>query len=272
MIADKKNTKLTPFLKWAGGKRWFAERYLNTLPKFTGNYIEPFLGSAAVFFALAPKTALLGDTNGELIETYRAVKRCPLEVEKNLHTHALNHCGDYYYEVRGDIPKTAAERAARFIYLNRTCWNGLYRVNRLGKFNVPRGTKETVILASDDFPGWARVLRNTRLVCSDFDATIDQANFGDLLFVDPPYTVSHNNNGFIKYNQKIFSWSDQERLAHSLIRASERGAKVVSTNAAHSEVERLYRDFFKITRLSRASVIAGSAKFRGTFSELLITN
>src|SRR5699024_9439870 len=114
-------------------------------------------------------------------------------------------------------------RAARFIYLNRTCWNGLYRVNKQGKFNVPIGTKVNVRLESDNFMLTSDILKKVDLLISDFENIVDGALEDDFVFADPPYTVAHNNNGFIKYNEKLFSWSDQVRLRDAIIRARERG-------------------------------------------------
>jgi DNA adenine methylase len=125
--------------------------------------------------------------------------------------------------------------------LNRTCFNGIYRVNLRGAFNVPKGTKSAVVLPTDDFSEAQRLLRRAKLLDGDFEEVIDQAQSGDLVFADPPYTVRHNNNGFIKYNEKLFSWDDQERLARVLTRAAKRGVKVVATNADHREIRHCTR-------------------------------
>lgn len=261
---------ITPFLKWAGGKRWFVERHLETLPRFSGRYIEPFLGSAAVFFALRPKKAILADSNAELIQTYRAIRADPDAVKKGLQVHAERHSKKHYYATRDQSLKNRFTRAARFIYLNRTCWNGLYRVNSDGEFNVPKGTKSQVILPSDNFGGIALALKNAVLRVSDFRKTIALATEGDLVFADPPYTVHRNQNGFIKYNKRLFSWDDQIALRDSLEQAQTRGAIVISTNASHISIRGLYKDF-SIKALNRASVISSDSSFRGTYKELLIT-
>jgi DNA adenine methylase len=163
-----------------------------------------------------------------------------------------------------------ATRAARFIYLNRTCWNGLYRVNKLGKFNVPKGTKQSVILDTDCFSVTSRLLRNAILLDGDFEKIIDQAKERDLLFIDPPYTVRHNNNSFIEYNEKLFSWADQKRLFISLKRAKERNVLIVSTNANSKSIRKLYGGTFKTKVVSRHSVISSKSESRGKFEELII--
>nr|AMK59628.1 DNA adenine methylase [uncultured bacterium UPO78] len=140
-----------------------------------------------------------------------------------------------------------------------------------GEFNVPVGTKKNVILDTDNFSEISRLLGKTEVNVCDFEETIDRACAGDLIFADPPYTVKHNYNGFVKYNEKIFSWQDQERLSEALKRASARGCYVVSTNAHHPAIMELYQEF-TLQSLDRSSVIAASAARRGRYAELLITN
>jgi len=260
---------LPPFLKWAGGKRWFALGH-QIIKAPTGRYFEPFLGSAAVFFSLRPDRAVLSDMNSELINTYRAISEDWRSVEQKLHAHHRKHSKEYYYAMRASRPRSSTGRAARFIYLNRTCWNGLYRVNRKGEFNVPLGTKTSVVLDSDNFEAAAELLRRTVLVCGDFEQQIDLATHGDVVFADPPYTVKHKFNGFVKYNETLFAWKDQERLCAALRRAKERGAEVVLTNADHESIRELYRDGFGIVEASRYSSIAGRGGTRGQYSELII--
>lgn len=261
---------LKPFLKWAGGKRWFVHSYSDYLPDCYDRYIEPFLGSGAVFFHLQPKTALLGDANSELIETYQVLKDNWKLVVRYLKRHHGQHSSEYYYQMRAMKPRSPATRAARFIYLNRTCWNGLFRVNRQGAFNVPIGTKQTVLFEDDRFDEVSAALRHTELHPGDFEGLIDRAEYGDLVFVDPPYTVRHNHNAFIKYNEKLFSWDDQERLFYALKRAKHRGAQIVSTNACHKSLRQLYSSTFKLVEVKRNSPISSKAETRKQFEELLI--
>lgn len=264
------NDIVLPFLKWAGGKRWLTFSYPELLQQPFNRYIEPFLGSGAVFFHLAPQSALLADRNADLIETYQAIKDDWRRVIKELQKHNRNHSRRYYYTVRCLKPRNPYTRAARFIYLNRTCWNGLYRVNLRGEFNVPVGTKSSALLDTDDFEAIANLLSNVELRASDFEYIIDLARTGDLIFVDPPYTVKHNLNGFIKYNETLFSWDDQIRLKNALMRAKARGAKILVTNAYHASVKRLYKDLGEMIVLKRPSVIAAHPEHRKFCEELII--
>lgn len=258
-----------PFLKWAGGKRWLMPLAGAVRGRPFGTYVEPFLGSGAMYFGLRPTRAILSDRNTELIDTYQAIADDWEAVVEHLRSHDRRHSNDHYYRVRAMRPRTPATRAARFIYLNRTCWNGLYRVNRQGIFNVPIGTKPRALLESDDFRAVATLLENALLVSGDFEPQIDSAGKGDLVFADPPYTVRHQYNGFVKYNEQLFSWADQERLHAALLRAKERGATVICTNAEHASVRQLYRDDFKIFALARYSSIAGLGGTRGNYAEIV---
>jgi DNA adenine methylase len=261
---------MLPFLKWAGGKRWLVHNGELIAPAGFERLIEPFLGGAAVFFALEPKRALLGDLNPELIELYEVVREEPGRLQTILSWHQEKHSRLHYYAIRNRSYRDKAWRAARTLYLNRTCWNGLYRLNRKGDFNVPIGTK-TAILLEESFSEIAKLLDQAVLVCQDFEATVKEAKEGDFLFVDPPYTVRHNMNGFLKYNEKIFSWEDQERLCRSLIKAADRGAAIVLTNADHSSIRELYESRFNYKPLQRHSVLSGKSHGRGLTTEALFT-
>ena len=262
---------LTPFLKWPGGKRWFVTHYTELLPTQFNRYFEPFLGGGSVFFHLRPDCPILADCNGELIDLYKAVAWRRKELESLLREHEEQHGKRHYYHVRSTIPADSVGRAARTLYLNRTCFNGIYRVNLAGEFNVPKGTKTAVLLDTDNFAAAASLLRRAQLLESDFEPIIDQAKAGDLVFADPPYTVRHNNNGFVKYNETLFSWADQERLAAALTRAARRGAKIVATNAAHSELRSLYpQPSFRSTVVKRYSSISSTNSSRRSYCELVI--
>lgn len=263
---------LEPFLKWAGGKRWLVQRHESFLPKRFNRYIEPFVGSGAVFFFLLPHRATLTDSNKELIETYRAVREAPRRIHAHLKVYQAKHCREFYYTMRETIPDDPIERAGRFIYLNRTCFNGLYRVNRQGIFNVPIGGKTLVEFPEGYLEGVGEALRHTLLRVSDFENVIDNAKSGDFLYIDPPYTVKHNTNNFIKYNASLFSWDDQVRLATAIRRAGERGVLIMLSNANHNSISTLYQHFGRHHHLNRSSVLASNSDHRGATTELLITN
>ena len=259
-----------PFLKWPGGKRWLIQHGL-PMPTSFDRLVEPFTGSAAVFFALRPERALLSDLNAELINLFSVMRSHPKELMDLLQRHQERHCKQHYYAVRNLEYQRPLWRAARMLYLNRTCWNGLYRVNQKGKFNVPIGTKSAVVMDSDDFIILSEALANVELKCQDFEKTIRVCGEGDFLFVDPPYTVKHNFNGFLKYNETMFSWDDQIRLADCLCKAANRGSSIVVTNADHESVRALYHTGFDYQAIARKSVLAGSAAHRGETSEAVFT-
>lgn len=211
---------MKPFLKWAGSKKWLVRQGIPLPHHGFRRYIEPFLGSGAVFFNLLPQTSVLSDSNRYLINCYREIQTDWKAVFFHYKRLFANHNKENYYAVRRDFQDTGSLSAGQFIYLNRACFNGVFRVNLAGQFNVPIGSKITDPFEERDFEGWATALVNAELKNCDFEKVIDDASEGDLLFIDPPYTVAHNQNGFIEYNEKIFSWDDQVRLASSVMKAN----------------------------------------------------
>lgn len=261
-----------PFLKWAGGKRWLAHRVAAAYVCHGGRLVEPFAGSAAVFFEICPKSALLADTNHDLIATYRALV---LDVEAVIHELSRWRIDESTFRaVRAARPEEPVAVAARFMYLNRTAFNGLYRVNREGQFNVPFGPKPgTQLVRAASLRACAAALARAECKSQDFRLTLSKCGAGDFVYVDPPYTVRHNNNGFNRYNAKLFSWTDQEDLARSAAAAVERGADVVVSNADHDSVRALYpRELFRIISVARLSRMAASVEHRGPTTELLIAS
>jgi DNA adenine methylase len=261
---------VAPFLRWAGGKRWLARTVSSLLPARTGSYYEPFLGSGALYFKIGPPSGHLADSNPDLIEAFRVVRDSPSELVSSLSR--IKYSRSEYYKRRAETPGDSIERAVRFIFLNRTCWNGLYRVNRNGGFNVPYGRKPTRLDVADENIGSAsRALKGATLDCQDFERTLQRVGPGAFIFADPPYSVAHENNGFVSYNERIFSWDDQVRLCLALERASERGAKFLLTNADHESIRQLYRRF-RLRPLVRSSIIAADSANRRRVSELVIMN
>jgi DNA adenine methylase len=263
---------LDPFLKWPGGKRWLVNQYDHLFPSEFNRYLEPFLGGGAVFFYLTPAKAILSDSNRELVNAYQCIKKYPDKIERRLASLQNTHSESAYYRIRGMEPKDALERAIRFLYLNRTCFNGIYRVNLKGNFNVPIGTKDLVEYPADYLRKIANSLRGASIKTADFEETIDKAEVGDFVFIDPPYTVMHNNNNFVKYNAKLFSWADQVRLAAAIKRAARRGAAIMISNADHRSVRQLYANFGTHSSVGRASILAADSFHRRKTTELLITN
>jgi DNA adenine methylase len=259
-----------PFLRWAGGKRWLLEKLEQKIPNDFNDYYEPFLGAGSLFFWLMPVNAHLSDLNNDLVQVYNQIKKNPSLVVKYLSE--LSNTKNSYYKVRANIPRSQYARAARFIFLNKTCWNGLYRVNRNGLFNVPYGHRKKVeIYDQTNLLAVSKALKNAEIKHCDFEVLLDTAKYKDLVYLDPPYTVAHKNNGFIEYNAKIFSWEDQKRLARVVKTLSNRGCYIVESNASHKSVAELYKKF-NLTTVNRVSVIGRNVSSRKKIEEFLITN
>lgn len=262
-----------PFLKWPGGKRWLISKYQHIFPEIYNSYYEPFLGGGSVFFHLMPQYATISDTNRDLINTYRVMARNPARLGAMLVNHQEHHCPTYYYNIRNQIPNDPIASAARFLYLNRTCFNGMYRVNQAGIFNVPIGTRTHFTDDIDVFEDYAQVLHNIHILSQDFVRVIHMAGDGDLIFADPPYVIANKQTSFIKYNDNLFSWKDQTRLLNALIKAKDRGAFIIATNALYRPLEQMYQQYgFYTQRLRRFSSISGTTNGRGQQEELLITS
>ncbi len=261
------------FLKWAGGKRWLTPLIKDRLPEYK-TYYEPFVGSGCLFFALEPPKSVLSDTNPDLINCYKQVKRHCDTVIKILKRLQVDK--DTYYKIRDHSYSKAdyIKRAAYFIYLNKTCWNGLYRVNNKGNFNVPSGnlTKDKLVYQEEHLRQASRLLKNSKIVCADFEDVVKDAQKEDLVYFDPPYVTSHLKNGFIKYNSKLFSQIDELRLSKYAASLSNRGAYVIVSNAAHPMIKELYDGQFYKNEISRFSGIAADPARRESFLELLVTN
>jgi len=260
-----------PFLRWPGGKRWAAAQIAALIrPRLSGRYLEPFLGGAAVYFSLGHPHSLLSDLNPDLINTYRIVRDNVDRLIAGLSDLGVSET--VFYKLRGYVPSDPVARAVRFLYLNRTAFAGMYRLNRRGKFNVPYGggeRKPDVLWKTSLLRGASAALRGTDLCTCDFEFVLDAARAGDVVYCDPTYTVTHNNNGFRRYNEKNFSWEDQERLAKAAARATRRGASVLVSNAHHFEIFRLYRGS-QFLSLARPSTLSADPSKRREVTEFLI--
>lgn len=257
-----------PFLKWAGSKRKVIGSLEEFIPSKYGKYIEPFLGSASLFFHLQPDSAYLADANSDLIDTYVAVRDNPDAVVRYLQQMRVDR--DFFYAVRSSRSSGPYKRAAQFIYLNKTCWNGLYRVNLKGQFNVPYGApKGSKIFDRENMKLCTAALSkpNVSIQNADYVAVEAIAKKGDFAFFDPPYVTTHNNNGFIEYNENIFSWNDQVKLAGMCERLVRKGVRVLVTNANHDSLKSLYSTFDSQT-IVRQSTLASNSKFRRQVTEI----
>lgn len=267
------NEKAKPFLRWAGGKRWLV-KHINTINKLEiNNYYEPFLGGASIFLSLNNyENAILSDLNLELIETYTAVKEKLDKVISCLEK--FENTEDEYYRIRNKQYENDFERASKFIYLNKTSFNGIYRVNQKGVFNVPYGFRTTLtdLIDEKNLTLVSKKLKKAEIKCQDFSNIAENIKKGDLVFLDPPYTVAHENNGFIQYNQKIFSLDDQVRLSILIEKIKEVGAYYILTNAKHDAILEIYNKIDKPITLSRNSTVGGIGARRETFNEYVFSN
>jgi DNA adenine methylase len=261
------------FLRWAGGKRWLLHHLRTILGGFEINgYHEPFLGGGAVFFGSMIKGPIhLSDLNADLIETYVQVRDNHQRVADYLGTHV--NTSEHYYAVRASSLNDPARRAAKFIYLNHTSYNGIYRVNLKGQYNVPFGNRANAHIPSRELltaVSWK--LQDAVILVRDFQEAVEQVHAEDLVILDPPYTVAHNNNGFIKYNQRLFSFEDQTRLSKLVDAVRDRGAYYLLTNAAHESIATLFGKGDRKIELTRGNSIGGKQAKRGSAAEYLFTN
>lgn len=268
----KTSGTIKPFLRWAGGKKWLVKHLSKLLPK-NGfrNYHEPFLGGGSIFLAIRPSgEAFLSDLNVELISTYISLRNDPECIIAILKT--FKNTEHFYYKIRDKEYADPYEQAARFIYLNQTSFNGIYRVNLRGEYNVPYGYRSKRFLEADSLRSVSQLLRDATLSHGDFKNIKGNLRSKDLVFLDPPYTVSHNDNGFIKYNQKLFSLDDQRRLSSLIDFIKKKGAYYILTNAAHRTIEEIFEKGDRKLKLSRANLIGGLNAERGQATEYIFTN
>lgn len=272
-VSVSKNVTIArPFLRWAGGKGWACSRLKSFVPPQFNSYHEIFLGGAAFFFSLKTSGhSYLSDLNSELINTYKQLMTSAESVAAVLN--GFSNSEENYYKLRAEEGEDEIYNAAKFIFLNKTCYNGIFRVNRAGKFNVPYGhNKNAPIFDLDNLLAVEKILQNTTLMNQDFEQSIEKIERGDFAFIDPPYTVAHNNNGFIEYNQKLFKWEDQERLRDAIQKIEKKGAKYILMNAVHKGIKDLYKGIGNHYELNRYSTITSKLQYRRSITEYLITN
>jgi len=274
-----------PFLKWAGGKAKLAPAIIKRAPRWFRRYHEPFLGGGAVFFAIAKAQPLTGahlnDANEELMACYQAVRDQPEPLLARLEALAAAYLplahearAELYYRVRATVPTLAIDRAARLIFLNRTCYNGLFRVNAKGQFNVPHGRYSNPAIADRArILAASEALRDAELTSSDFETACAAAEPGDLVYLDPPYVPLSDTASFTAYTARDFGPSDQRRLRDVFDSLSRRGVAALLSNSAHETVRDLYRDrgyTFETVAMSRAVNSVGRG--RAPIPELLVSN
>jgi DNA adenine methylase len=259
-----------PFLKWAGGKRQLLERLRARVPKSYEHYFEPFLGGGALFFALRPARGVLSDVNRELIDCYTAVRDDVAGLVRALRERRYDE--NHYYKVRDAEPSKLPliERAARTIFLNKTGFNGLYRVNRSGKFNVPFGRyAKPAICDEENLRACSAALAGVELVAADFAAVAVRATAGDFVYFDPPYVPLSRTAAFTAYAPGGFDFDAQSRLAAFFGELAHRGVAVLLSNSDVPELRKLYAAY-RIDTIEATRVINCKATRRGPVRELLV--
>lgn len=283
--AAKEIISARPFLKWAGGKNKLIPQYERFFPKEFNTYYEPFLGGGAVFFHLKQTRpefkAVLTDINADLINVYRCVKSNVDELLEILKEHQIKHenndCPNkskyvhYYYYIRENSYNTSLEKAARMIYLNRTCFNGLYRVNPKGKFNVPMGKyKNPKIYNPELLHSASEALQYAEIEVRDFKEVLNYArNSDDFVYFDPPYYPLNSTSEFTAYTSASFSKEDQIKLKEVFAQLASQGVKVLLSNSECEFIQELYKDF-EIEKILAPRYINSNANKRGMISEVLV--
>jgi DNA adenine methylase len=267
------NNKAKPFIKWAGGKKQLLPDLLTKVPENYDEYIEPFLGGGALFFALCPAKAKLNDSNAELISTYRVIRDNPSELLNLLVTHKKLHDKEYYYSVRSikTCDLNYVEKAARFIYLNKTCFNGLYRVNQKGEFNVPIGSyKNPGIVDLDNIYACSKALQDVELFSMDYSDFIKKhVKKNNFVYIDPPYIPLSEHSDFDRYTRDKFRVGNQIELAKIYKDMIDNGVYAILSNSSTELAARLYSDFKQVKVLANRFINKNPEK-RGKVEELLI--
>lgn len=278
----KKLYQLHPFVKWAGGKTQLLEKIISLMPSNFGSYFEPFVGGGALLFKLQPKIAYINDANSELIAVYKCFQNDKTfnELINKLDEYQKMHNENFYLQIRAldkNLNWSSAsivDKAARMIYLNKACFNGLFRVNSKGFFNVPSGKKKSVNCYSlDNFIGIREYFKNAKITITnvDFEKAVEQVKKEDFVYFDPPYDTWEDKNSFTSYDKEGFGKKDQKRLADIFKTLSARGAYVMLSNHNTNFIRELYSNF-NIHVVNAKRMINRNGNDRGGVEEVLITN
>jgi DNA adenine methylase len=271
-VEEIKEKYVKPFVKWAGGKRQTIQEIKKRMPEKYNRYLEPFLGGGAVFFSLNFKSAVIGDINEELINTYNIIKNNIKDLIDSLKKHYYDK--EYYYEIRALNPQKLdeIERAGRFIFLNRTCFNGLYRVNKKGLFNVPFGRyKSPLICDEKNLKLVSKKLKSVEIKCGDYKEIVSCAQKNDFIYFDPPYMPLTETSNFVNYNKNGFSKTDQIELRDLFAALSNKGVFCLLSNSYTEEIINLYSEF-NIDTIKAYRNINSRVEGRGKIKEVVIKN
>ena len=275
-------TKAQPFLKWAGGKRQLISAIAKFIPAEYTQYYEPFIGAGAVLFYLQPSISTINDTNSELVNCYQVIRDKPKDLLELCNIHRTNNSKEYYYQLREQDRQenyncfTPVERAARIIYLNKTCFNGLFRVNSSGQFNVPYGKYKNPTIADpvtinavSSYLNQAQV----NILNSDFEQAVANAKEGAFIYLDPPYHPLSDTSSFTGYSMNGFREAEQVRLKQLCDRLTDRGCQILASNSASPFIKNLYNDSrYEVIEVQATRAINTVSSKRGKISEMLIYN
>lgn len=282
LFAFENESKITPIIKWAGGKTQLLTTIQKLLPKKYKKYYEPFFGGGALFFNIKPKQAHINDINSELMDLYSVFKDIKIfqKFKNKIDEHAKNHSEEYYFKIRemDRLPSFKTmhswEKASRLLYLNKTCFNGLYRVNSKGEFNVPWNKKlELNFYDLNNFNELLKYFKNNDVTFSntDFEKAVEHAQSGDFVYFDPPYDDLDDKEVFKSYNKEIFGKKEQERLRNLFVKLDKKGVNVMLSNNNTKFINELYKDYKINVVLARRNINSNGNK-RGKIEEVIITN
>jgi len=274
--------KPKPFVKWVGGKRQLLKQFrdLGLYPPedfdpITNTYFEPFVGGGAVFFDLLPETAYLSDLNNELVVTYNVIKNDVENLIKSLKKHKLDK--EYFLKIRAQSPEKLSDlnTASRFIYLNRTCFNGMYRVNSKGGFNVPFGKYTNPLICDENnLRKASKALKNVEIKKQDYKEVLKTAKKGDFIYFDPPYYPVSKTASFTSYTSESFLDKEQIELRDTFVELHKRGCFVMLSNSDTPFINKIYSEpeGLRITKVQAGRAINSDASKRGKITEVLVTN
>ena len=276
VVLEKLEKETYPIVKWVGGTRQLMFELLKNMPKSYNRYFEPFIGGGALFFELQPENAYISDMNEELINLYSVVRDNVYELISDLNKHEVSK--EYFLEIRNldrtDEYKNLSDvqRASRFIYLNRTCFNGLYRVNSQGQFNVPFGNyKNPRIVAENNLLNCSELLKNTEIKCADFSEILTKVKRGDFVYFDPPYVPLNETSSFTSYTKEGFDMDMQFKLREVCDELDSMGVMFMLSNSDTKFVNELYSNY-EIKKVFASRAVNANAEGRGKITEVLVRN
>ncbi len=276
VVLEKLKEETYPIVKWVGGKRQLMFELLKNMPENYNRYFEPFIGGGALFFELQPQNGYISDMNEELINLYSVVRDDVYELIEDLGKHEVSK--EYFLEIR-NIDRTekyaelsSIERASRFIYLNRTCFNGMYRVNSQGQFNVPFGNyKSPRIVDAENLINCSKLLKNTEIYCADFSEILTKVQKDDFVYFDPPYVPLNETSSFTSYTKDGFDLDMQFKLRDVCDELDSKGVMFMLSNSDTKLVNELYSNY-EIKKVFASRAINANPNGRGKITEVLVKN